>query len=256
MRVVLAVKERKKPFLPIEAEAILPSAFLDQEAKLTVWKGNKELPFAEVFAVSIDGEAESADDVEIVIRGDSSRIKRIGEYMDGGRIVIEGDIGMHCGNFMEAGTIEIMGSADAWLGREMRGGSIICRGNAGDYCGSGYRGEKKGMRGGSIEVFGNAGDFTAEMLAGGSIVIHGNAGDMAGVDMHDGALVIHGDARMVCANMTGGTCTVHGTVADMMPTFVRTGQVLIEGTEFTRFSGDIANRGKGTLFIRRWQYMD
>jgi len=41
--------------------------------------------------------------------------------MNAGRIVIEGDIGMHCGNFMSAGEIIIKGNADAWLGREMRG---------------------------------------------------------------------------------------------------------------------------------------
>lgn len=256
MKVLLDVKERKKPNLPIEAETIVPANFLQGHESLTLYRGNKELPLDEIFRVSIEGAADSVDDVEIVIRGDSSRIKRVGEYMDGGRILIEGDIGMHCGNFMSGGVIEIAGNADAWLGREMVGGSVICHGNAGDYCGSGYRGEKRGMRGGSIEVFGNAGDFAGEFLDGGSINIHGNAGDLAGAEMRGGELVIMGDAWRAGANMTDGTCRVHGTVYDMMPTFRNEGTVIIEGVKFNHFKGDIANRGKGSLIIMSYQYME
>ena len=131
MKVTLEVKPRQKPHLPIEAEVILPRAFFDGADSLTVFRGNQELPVEEIFAVTIEGEADSVDDVEIVILGDSSRIKRIGEYMDGGRIHISGDIGMHCGNFMSRGEIVIDGNADAWLGREMRGGRILCHGDAG-----------------------------------------------------------------------------------------------------------------------------
>jgi formylmethanofuran dehydrogenase subunit C len=54
--------------------------------------------------------------------GDATfRLKRVGEYMDAGKITVLGDIGMHCGNFMSGGTIEIHGNADGWLGREMAG---------------------------------------------------------------------------------------------------------------------------------------
>jgi formylmethanofuran dehydrogenase subunit C len=256
MRVTLAVKERKKPYLPIEAEAIVPKNFLDPHAPHSVWKGNKELPLEEVFTVTVEGEASAPDDVEIIIRGDSSKIKRVGEYMDGGRIRIEGDIGMHCGNFMSAGTIEIDGNAGEWLGREMIGGAIICHGNAGDFCGSGYRGERRGMRGGSIEVWGSAGDFAAETLTGGTVTIHGDAGDLSGAEMHGGILVIMGNTSRVCGNMNGGTCFVYGTVAEMLPTFRKEGPVTIGGVQFTKFTGDVANRGKGTLFIRDYQYMD
>jgi formylmethanofuran dehydrogenase subunit C len=256
MKVILEVKERKKPFLPIEAEIIIPSNFLDPEPDLVVCRGNKELLLDEIFVKTVEGTAGNVDEVELVIRGDSSRIKRVGEYMDGGKITIEGNIGMHCGNFMSAGTIEIHGNADAWLGREMVGGQIICHGHAGDYCGGGYRGEKKGMRGGTIEVFGNSGDFTAETLTGGTVIVNGNSGDLTGVEMHDGTLIVRGDCSRVCGNMNGGTCYVYGTVYDMIPTFRRTGTETIEGVSLTKFTGDIANRGKGTLYIKNYQYMD
>ncbi|MDG6256074.1 MAG: formylmethanofuran dehydrogenase subunit C [Methanomicrobiaceae archaeon] len=256
MKVTLEVRPRRKPHLPIEAEKIVPRTFFEETDGLSVFRGNKELALEEIFSVAIEGEAASVDGVEITILGDSSRIKRVGEYMDGGRIHVMGDIGMHCGNFMSAGEIVIDGNADAWLGREMRGGTIRCHGSAGDFCAAGYRGEKRGMRGGTVEVFGDAGDFTAETLAGGTVIVHGNAGDLAGVDMKDGVLTIMGDTSMACANMSGGRAYVHGTVYDMIPTFRNIGRETVGGDVFTRFAGDIANRGKGTLFIRNYKYMD
>jgi len=255
VRVTLTVRPREKPFLPIEAETIVPRNFLDG-TDTTVWRGNRELPLDAVFSVSVEGNAETAAEVEVVMRGDTALIKRVGEYMDAGRIVVEGDIGMHCGNFMSGGTIEIGGNADGWLGREMRGGSIICRGDAADYCASGYRGDKKGMTGGVVEVFGSVGDFAAEHLAGGTVIVHGSAGDMAGAEMHGGTLIIYGDCTRPCANMTGGTAFVHGTAYDMLPTFRRVGTIRREGRTFIQFTGDIANRGKGNLFVGDCRYMD
>ena len=146
MQVTLTMKPRAKPFLPIEAEMIIPMNFIGSR-ELFVWEGNKKRRLEEVFTVRKEGNVNSPENIIVILRGDTSRIKRVGEYMSSGTITIEGDIGMHCGNFMRGGNIVIHGNADGWLGREMRGGSILCHGNAGDYCGSGYRGEKRGMRG-------------------------------------------------------------------------------------------------------------
>jgi formylmethanofuran dehydrogenase subunit C len=257
MRVLLQAKQRKKPNIPIEAESITPGHFLDG-TDIALYEGNKERNLRDLFTVSVDGEAACADEVEVVLIGDTSRVKRIGEYMNGGRIVVEGSIGMHCGNFMSAGTIEIHGDADGWLARELRGGTVICHGSAGHYCASGYRGEKHGMKGGTVVVDGNAGDFAAEYLKGGSVTIHGNAGDMPGVEMAGGELTIDGDCSRPCGNMKGGTCTISGTVSGMLPTFRKTGTAVLGAGKipYVRFEGDIANRGKGTLFIRNYQYMD
>jgi formylmethanofuran dehydrogenase subunit C len=256
MRITLSMRERKNPYIPVEAETIVPSVLM-KGTDVTVYEGNKERRLADLFDVAVEGEAASVDEVEVVLRGDTSRVKRVGEYMDGGRITVEGDIGMHCGNFMAAGTIEVMGNADGWFARELRGGTIICHGNAGHYCASSYRGEKKGMSGGKVEVFGDAGDFAAEHLSGGEVIVHGNCGDMAGVEMRGGTLTIHGDCSRPCGNMTAGTCTVLGTVTGMVPTFEQTGETAgPDGTTLTAFVGDIANRGKGKLFIRSFQYLE
>ena len=256
MKVTLTMKPVARSFIPIEAESIIPKNFLSG-TDLSVWRGNRELSLNDIFSVSVEGEADNPEDVEIVISGDGLfRLKRVGEYMDGGKITILGDIGMHCGNFMSGGTIEIHGSADGWLGREMAGGTILCRGDAADYCASGYRGGRKGMTGGAVEVFGRTGDFLAENIAGGIVTVHGDAGDMAGAEMRDGTLVIHGDCSRPAANMKGGSCYVYGTAHALLPTFKKIGPVRYDGRALIRFTGDIANRGKGNLFVKDYKYLD
>jgi formylmethanofuran dehydrogenase subunit C len=256
MKVTLAMKPGPRSFIPIEAESIVPKNFL-AGTDLAVWRGNRELRLDEVFSVSVEGDADRPEDVEVVLSGDDTfRLKRVGEYMDGGKITVLGDIGMHCGNFMSGGTIEIHGNADGWLGREMTGGTILCRGDVADYCASGYRGGRKGMKGGSVEVFGRAGDFLAESIAGGTVTVHGDAGDMAGAEMHGGTLIVHGDCRRPAANMKAGSCYVYGTAQGMLPTFAKNGTVQHEGRTLIHFTGDIANRGKGNLFVKGYKYLD
>jgi formylmethanofuran dehydrogenase subunit C len=253
MRVILKTKPRVKPNIPIEAETIIPQNFLRNDIR--VYEGNKERLLTDLFYVTIEGPAVSPDQVEVIMTGDTGVIKRVGEYMNAGRIIVEGDIGMHCGNFMSAGEIIIKGNADAWLGREMRGGIIRCEGNAGHYCSAGYRGEKRGMRGGIVEVCGNAGDFAAEYLCGGEVHIHGNCGDMPGVEMRDGTLIIGGNCSRPCGNMTGGTCKIFGTADQFLPTFRRIGTEEAEYRQtrylMDAFRGDIANRGKGLVLVKR-----
>jgi len=252
VKVILETKARKKPFLPIEAESIIPRNFLNG-TELTVFEGNKERRLSDIFRIFVEGTSVTPEKIEIVLKGDTSRIKRVGEYMDAGKITIAGDIGMHCGNFMSGGDIEVLGNADAWLGREMRGGNILCRGNAGHYCASGYRGEKTGMRGGRVEVLGNAGDCCAEYLTGGEVHIHGSCGDMAGVEMKGGQFIVEGNATRPCGNMKDGTCMIFGTVHEMLPTFEMIGTRVMTDRKVTMtvYKGDIANRGKGTLMIQK-----
>ncbi|MFA7071031.1 MAG: formylmethanofuran dehydrogenase subunit C [Methanoculleus sp.] len=255
-KVTLAMKPTSKSFIPIEAESIVPKNFLSG-TDLSVWRGNRELKLDEVFSVSVEGEADRPEEVEVVILGDDTfRLKRVGEYMDDGKITVLGDIGMHCGNFMSGGTIEIHGNADGWLGREMAGGTILCRGDAANYCASGYRGGRKGMTGGTVEVFGRAGHFLAENISGGVVTVHGDAGDMAGAEMRDGTLIVHGDCSRPAANMKGGSCYVYGTAHAMLPTFKKIGTVRHEGQTLIHFTGDIANRGKGNLFVKDYRYLD
>ncbi|RQD82437.1 MAG: formylmethanofuran dehydrogenase subunit C [Methanocalculus sp. MSAO_Arc2] len=254
MNVTITFHNRQNPFIPIEAEAIIPDAFYREE-EILVGLGNRTVPLTDVAELSIKGSASSPDDVEILIRGDTSRVKRVGEYMTGGSITIEGTIGMHCGNFMEGGNIEILGSADHWLAREMQGGEVLCHGDAGDYCASGYRGGRRGMRGGSVEVLGSVGDFACEHIAGGEVLIHGNTGDFPCAEMKGGTVTILGDCSRVCANMSAGTCYVYGCAEEMIPTFEHVGTNKYEGILFHHFKGDVANRGKGDLYLARYRYL-
>ena len=84
MRVILESKVRKKPTIPIEAEAIIPRNFL-KGTDLVVYEGNKERTLSELFWIFVEGTAVSPENIEIVLQGDTSRIKRVGEYMDTGQ---------------------------------------------------------------------------------------------------------------------------------------------------------------------------
>jgi formylmethanofuran dehydrogenase subunit C len=235
--------------LPVEAEMITPET-LSKTVQVPVYVGNRKMMLSDVFDIRVDGEAAGPAATEIVITGDASRVKRVGEYMTNGRITVEGSIGMHCGDFMTGGTIEIFGSAGDWLGREMLGGRIVCHGDAGNYCGSGYRGGRKGVRGGEIFVAGNAGDYCGECLFGGTVHIAGNAGLHAGVNMKGGELIIDGDAVLPCGDMFGGVCTIFGHAYEFMPTFREVGREVVNGRELTVFTGDLAHRnGKGKLRV-------
>lgn len=248
-RITLIVRDSVDPHLPIEAEVITPET-LSKTVRVNVYVGNQKRMLSDVFDIRVDGEAAGPSATEIVIIGDASRVKRVGEYMTDGRIVVDGDIGMHCGDFMTGGTIEIMGNAGDWLGREMLGGKIVCHGNTGNYCGSGYRGGRKGVRGGKIIVEGSVGDYCGECLFGGVVHVMGSAGLHAGVNMKGGKLIIEGDAVMPCGDMFGGECTIFGHAADFMPTFAEAGTVVENGQTLTVFTGDLAHRNaKGILRV-------
>ncbi|MBN2734582.1 MAG: formylmethanofuran dehydrogenase subunit C [Methanomicrobiaceae archaeon] len=252
MKIELSIKPREKPFIPIEAESITPASFLEKMTEdITVWSGNREKKLTEIFDVKKSGNADSQKDVEIILNGDCSAVKRVGEYMKDGKISIMGNIGMHCGNFMSGGLIEINGDSDSWLGREMTGGEIICKGNTGDYCGSGYRGEKTGIKGGKITIMKDAGDYLGESMAGGEIIVNGSSGNMPGSEMQKGTITIYKDAVLPCPNMRGGICYVLGEAKEILPTFKQTGSIYNSDhkRELNIYEGDYANRShKGKLF--------
>lgn len=240
--------------VPIEAENINPDNLAGKSADdikaITVFYGNTEARIGDFFDVTVEGSGDVAS-TEIVIKGDLTRVKRIGEAMSAGSIIIEGDCDMHCGAFMRGGTITVKGNADAWAGREMTGGEIIIEGDAGNYVGSGYRGEMTGMRGGKITVMGNAGDYLGEHIGGGEIIVKGNTGILPGLVMTGGKIVVEGNATMPGGEMTKGEIIVKGGVIDMLPGFRLEGEEELEGTSFKRYTGDLAVRGigKGVLLV-------
>ncbi|MFX1599263.1 MAG: formylmethanofuran dehydrogenase subunit C, partial [Promethearchaeota archaeon] len=93
---------KKKPEFPLEAENITPDKFAGKSTaeikKLVVYHGSEEKILGDFFSVS--GSGGEVNDTKIIIDGDLSNVKRIGEKMTSGEIVINGNVGMHVGNNM------------------------------------------------------------------------------------------------------------------------------------------------------------
>ena len=243
--------------IPIEADSLTPDKiFGKSEAEIkavNVWWGNREENTGDLFDVSVEGEAGSVEEVKIVMEGDLSRVKHIGDGMKAGEIEANGDVDMHCGAMMQGGRVTVKGNADCWAGREMHGGELIIEGDAGDNLCAMYRGEMTGMSGGKVTVGGDAGECVGQYMAGGEILIKGNANILTGLNMKGGKITIEGDAIMPGADMTGGEITVKGKVLDMIPSFKSDGTESIEGVEYKKYLGDLAmteKKAKGVLYVK------
>ncbi|MCX8150685.1 MAG: formylmethanofuran dehydrogenase subunit C [Candidatus Bathyarchaeota archaeon] len=250
----------KKFQFPIHAECINPDVFqgksVEEIASLQVWEGNRQKKLGDIFKI----EATTHETPNITINGDVSEVRRIGQGMKNGEIVINGDAGMHTGEKMAGGKITINGNAGGWTGSSMKKGLIEIHGNASDYLASPYRGSTEGMRGGKIVVDGNVGSDSGSHLRGGLIKIKGSAGPFLGFHMSDGTIHVEKNAASrLGANMTGGKIVVSGSVDELMPTFTIDSikpKVKIDDTEtaqgpFYVFLGDLAEKGNGKLFISK-----
>ncbi len=254
--------------IPIEAEVISPDKFaaktIDEIKEMVVWRGNRQKKLGELFEVAGES-AESPEDISIVINGDVPTVKRIGQDMSAGEIIIKGNVGMHIGAKMKGGKITVEGDADHWTGAEMRAGEIHIKGNAGNYLGAAYRGSYEGMKrlkkgvSGTIVVDGNAGSEVASRIAGGKILVKGNVGPFAGLHMSGGRLVIQGDVQeRAGGEMTKGRIIIIGKLSELLPTFKFEEEVPeIELTDekikgpFLRFSGDLSEEGNGSIYISK-----
>ena len=206
-----------QPAVPLEADAIAPEHFEGmgpaRVAEVALQYGNQRAQIGDFFKV------EGTSDGEIRVVGDVSRVKRIGTGMKRGRIVIEGDSGMHLGAAMSGGEIRVQGNVGDWLGAEMSGGRITVTGNAGHMVGSALRGARPGVRGGEIIVYGNAGNEAGGGMRRGLIAIGGDSGDFTGVDMLAGTVVVLGNLGWrPGAGLRRGTI-VSMRPAELLPTF-------------------------------------
>lgn len=199
--------------IPIEAEKLLPtklaSLTIQEIENIPILWGNRTLPAKELFQIS----GELSDHI-IQFEGETQFIKRIGERLDGGKIVVGGSTGMHTGAYMSNGEIEIKENAGDWLAAEMTGGKIVVHGNAGHQVGGAYRGSRRGMSGGTISIAGNAGDELGAHMRRGMIAVRGNVGAFAGVNMIAGSIAIGGqlaDSLNRCGvGMKRGTIAIFG----------------------------------------------
>jgi len=261
---------RESGSLPVEAEVISPDRFsgLNQAgvAALPVLLGRRHRQLGDFFKVEGDG----AD--EILIQGDLSHVKRIGQGMTHGKIEIQGNVGMHLGCAMSGGEISVQGDVGAWAGAKMSGGTLWVRGSAGAMLGGPYTGETRGMRGGVIVIEGNAGPRAGERMRRGLIVIQGEAGELAGARMIAGSIIVLGKlGARPGAGMKRGTIVALGGLKDgLLPTFhyacayqpaflrfylrrlrdmgLPITQAHIEGN-YRRYAGDVNTIGKGEIFL-------
>jgi len=261
----ITFKLKKDSKLPIEAESICPDQLVGKTLKevgnIPVWRGNKELKLSDLF--NIEGKTGS-DPNELVVRvvSEAAKIKRIGQGMSAGKLIIEGNAGMHLAEEMRGGEVIVTGDVDDWAFTQMKGGTALVQGNAGHYLGAAEWGNWKGNTGGMITVEGNAGNEVGAWLAGGTIEIKGNAGDFLGIHMKKGVIVAHRKVNpRVGAEMTGGQIILFSKPDKLLPGFEKSADpiesVEVNGKPFTgpffQFIGDFAERKKpkGVILIQK-----
>jgi formylmethanofuran dehydrogenase subunit C len=261
MAEVMLIPKRKID-IKLEADVITPDSFAgknaDEIGKLPVWQGPKTYPLSEFFEVQGDGGSSAAETL-IRIKGDATRVKRIGGGMSAGKIEIEGSAGMHVGTGMKGGEIRVSRDVDSWAGMEMTGGLLHIKGNAGDHVGCAYRGKWHGMKGGRIVIEGSARHQVGGGMDGGEIFVEGNVEGFCGIRQNGGLIIVKGRAlRGVGAEMAAGTIVIKGKIESFSPGFEYTGMeegltpggVELTG-KFKKFTGDyaISKRAKGVLYV-------
>ncbi len=154
-------------------------------AQLVVGKDRDQARAGDVFDVS--GALDGATGL-IEFTGTNALAEGLGEDLDGGSIIVDGDTGAHAGRNMKRGRMEIRGSAGAYLGAGMKGGIITVKKSVGDFAGGVLTGEKNGMAGGTIVVDGDVGERAGDRMRRGTIIARGSFGAQAGSRMLGGTL--------------------------------------------------------------------
>ncbi|MFZ5974111.1 MAG: glutamate synthase [Bacillota bacterium] len=102
-------------------------------------------------------------------------------FMEGPRVVVDGNVGWYAGDDMMGGELLIKKNTGCNIGAYINGGTIVVYGSTGSRVGY-------GMKGGTIIVCGNAGRWAAQMSMGGSLVVLGEMGRQIGESMYRGAI--------------------------------------------------------------------
>ncbi|MCS3900330.1 tungsten-dependent formylmethanofuran dehydrogenase subunit FwdC [Methanococcus voltae] len=254
--------------VPVELDSLLPKNLQDmgieEIKKIQLPQGNKKISVDELCDVVVNENDDGDATLKVIINGSSMKLKRIGEKMDGGEIIVNGDAGMYVGAEMKSGKITVNGNAECWVGQNLKGGEIVINGNAKDYVGSAYRGDWRGMNGGKITINGNVGTEIGEYMKKGLIVINGNCKIMPGVHQNGGIIMLNGEVEgRAGGEMLKGAIVINGPLKSKLPSFEYEGIVedpLIkltkkdEGTQikgaYYKYIGDfVNNKPKGQLYL-------
>ena len=257
----ITFNQKKTSSIALEFDELIPDEIYKWEKsdfeKYEVPIGNSRFPITDYFDIEVEGEAESPNEIKMILDGDLNRVKYIGCAMSGGDIICKGDVDLHVGAEMSGGTIIVEGNAAAHAGREMSGGYLEIQGDTKEFTGASYIGDWRGMTGGEILVKGNAGKQCGECLSGGSIRVLGDCDILPGIHMAKGVIEIQGDVnRWPGGQMKNGNIIIHGKLGRLLEGLVFTEIVTdpeIEGRtyegKFIKYTGDLGVNGKGSLFI-------
>jgi len=255
---LITLRALRIPRLGLEAEEISPENLAQRDAEeirsIELWSGKRRIALGKVFDVFVG----NGDDAILDIWGDISRVKRLGQGMSTGKMILHGGSGMHLGNQMTGGEILVEGDVASWCGSEMKGGSITVKGSAGHYLGGSYRGSSKGMQGGRIEVFGSTGNEAGCRMVAGEILLHGSTGDFCGIHQTGGLITVGGACgARPGASMMGGCLILDGEVESLLPGAEFVGSIqdpVVEGKGlsglYLEFKCDMAERRQGRILLR------
>lgn len=274
---------RTAPDLPVEAEALNPENVTGKNRaeieSLPLLVGNRRERVGDHFEVDVieDTSTEPAHDEDslaaLLLVGDLTRFKRLGERMTAGRMVVDGPVGFHAGAHMSGGSLTLLGDAGDYLGAHIRGGRIEVRGSAGHFAGGAYRGYTHGMNGGTIIIHGNAGQMAGARMRRGLVAVRGCCGDGPGFGMKAGTVLVGGLSGVRAgAIMSRGTVILLTPPPGLLPTFLYNCTyrppiwplllAAMAGTDFLlpgigpdamfdSYCGDLTEGGRGEILIYR-----
>jgi formylmethanofuran dehydrogenase subunit C len=161
----------------------------DQIARQHIHVSSTNEQLGDVFHVEC--QADDHPEPRLVLRGDCRSVHGLGHQHRIGTIIVEGNIGDHCGACMSGGTIRVQGSAGNHLaaptgsrGIGMNGGQIIVEQNVGEHAG-------QRMRRGEIWITGDAGAGLASWQVAGTIGVGGQVSEKhVGYGMRRGTLLL------------------------------------------------------------------
>jgi len=270
--VEVKLKVKAQPSMDLECDSITPDSFANKDAKdiagLPVFLGNRQQTIADYFDVSGKG-GKSAEATKITIEGDCKQMKRIGEKMTDGEVVVNGNSGMHVGAMMTGGKLTVKGNAGDWAGAEMAGGELVIEGNAGNTVGSAYRGNWIGMINGTIIVKGTVGIEALAWARSSKAkeefpkLICGGADKMLGLHNHGGTIICNGECDIRAgADMARGIIILNGPVKGILPGFKKEDEVPGDKIEmptgeklngkYAHYLGDyaVAKKPTGHLYVK------
>lgn len=210
------------------------------------------------------------DCAAIHIDGACDRLDQIGQAMDEGEIVVDGNVGIRAGALMAGGRLTVKGNVGPWAASGMKAGEVEITGNAADWLGAASPGETVGMRGGVVVVRGSGGERIGDLMRRGIIIVEGRAGGYAGSRMIAGTLILCRKIGPLPGYlMRRGTIVLGKSAEAMSPTFVDCGtQELVAmrllsafvktlspkagailPSPLRRFAGDMAALGKGEILF-------